>query len=99
MKDLSALGARRDVVLVVVLLESLLIACIGGAVGWLAGHGIGVACADMVEERTGLQIGFFNTITVYELTLIPGLVLLATLAGIIPAFVAYRTDVSKNLGA
>ncbi len=96
---MRALGARRDVVLLVVLLESLLIACIGGAVGWFAGHGIGVACADMVEERTGLQIGFFNTITIYELTLIPGLVLLATLAGIIPAFVAYRTDVSKNLGA
>ena len=70
---MRALGARRDVVLLVVLLESLLIACIGGAVGWFAGHGIGVACADLVEERTGLQIGFFNTITVYELTLIPGL--------------------------
>lgn len=95
---MRALGARRDVVLFVVLLESLLIAGIGGMAGWLAGHGIGVACADMVEARTGLQIGFFNTITIYELMLIPGLVLLATLAGIIPAFVAYRTDVSKNLG-
>ncbi len=96
---MRALGARRDIVLFVVLLESLLIAILGGMLGWFAGHAVGVACADMVEERTGLQIGFFNTITAYELTLIPGLVVLATLAGIIPALVAYRTDVSKNLGA
>ncbi len=96
---MRALGARRDVVLRVVLLESMLIAILGGVIGWFAGHAVGVACADMVEERTGLQIGFLNTITVYELTLIPGLVILATLAGIIPALVAYRTDVSRNLGA
>lgn len=96
---MRALGARRDVVLVVVLLESMLIAILGGAIGWFAGHAIGVACSDLVEERTGLQIGFLNTITAYELTLIPGLVILATLAGIIPALVAYRTDVSRNLGA
>ncbi len=94
---MRALGARRGVVLLVVLLESFLIAIIGGAVGWFAGHAIGIACSDMVEQRTGLQIGFFNTITWYELTLIPGLTVLATIAGIIPALAAYRTDVSKNL--
>ena len=85
-------------ILLVVLLESLLIAIGGGLLGWLAGHGIGWACSSLVEDRTGVQIGFLNTITVYEWALIPGLMLLATLAGIIPAFVAYRTNVSQNLG-
>lgn len=94
---MRALGARRDVVLMVVLLESLLIAVIGGAVGWIVGHALGVAASGEVERNTGLQIGFFNTITSYEAMLIPGLMLLATLAGIVPALVAYRTDVSKNL--
>ncbi len=96
---MRALGARRDVVLIVVLLESLLIAICGGAFGWFLGHAIGVLGSGEVERRTGIQVGFLNTITVYEALLIPGLIVLATIAGIIPALVAYRTDVSKNLGA
>ncbi len=95
---MRALGARRDVVLMVVLLESLLIAIGGGVLGWLAGHTIGLFSSGLVEDRTGVQIGFLNTITFYEWALIPGLMLLATLAGILPAFVAYRTNVARNLG-
>jgi putative ABC transport system permease protein len=93
---MRALGARRDVVLCVILLESLLIALGGGLLGWFAGHGIGAAASPLVEERTGIQIGFF-TMTSYEWYIVPGLILLAVLAGIIPALVAYRTDVSKSL--
>ncbi len=96
---MRALGARRDVVLLVVLLESFLISVFGGSIGWIAGHALGVAASDQVEKNTGLQIGFLNTITLYEVLLIPGLMLLAILAGIVPALVAYRTDVSRNLGA
>lgn len=95
---MRALGARRDVVVSIVLLESLLIAVGGGLIGWVAGHSIGVACSSMVESRTGITIGFLNTVTTNELLLIPGLVVLATIAGIVPAFVAYRTNVSQNLG-
>ncbi len=95
---MRALGARRDAVMIVVLLESMLIAIAGGLMGWLLGHGIGVACSGLIEERTGIQVGFFNTMTLVEWLLVPGLVGLATLAGIIPALVAYRTDVSENLG-
>ena len=84
--------------MIVVLLESMLIAIAGGLMGWLLGHGIGVACSGLIEERTGIQVGFFNTMTLVEWLLVPGLVGLATLAGIIPALVAYRTDVSENLG-
>ncbi len=100
-KDIAvmrALGARRDVVMAVVLLESLLIAVGGGLVGWVAGHAVGVVFSGMVEGETGITITFLNTLTFYEWLLVPGLVVLATLAGILPAVVAYRTDVSQNLG-
>ncbi|MCA9193659.1 MAG: ABC transporter permease [Planctomycetales bacterium] len=96
---MRALGARRDVVLFVVLLESLLIACLGGLLGWLAGHSLGAVASSMIEYRSGVRVTFVNTITYYELWLIPGLVILATIAGVVPAFVAYQTNVSKNLGA
>ncbi len=95
---MRALGAPRDKILMIILMESLLIALGGGLMGWLAGHAIGYFSSSIVEDRTGVQIGFLNTLTVYELALVPGLMLLATLAGIVPAFVAYRTNVSQNLG-
>jgi putative ABC transport system permease protein len=95
---MRALGARRGVIMTVVLLESLLIAFGGGLIGWLVGHGIGVACSGLVERLTGIQIGFFNTMTPIEWTLLPGLVALATIAGAVPAMAAYRTNVSENLG-
>jgi putative ABC transport system permease protein len=94
---MRALGASRDVVLLVILLEALLIALIGGGLGWLVGHGIGWAASPAVEARTGIRVGLLNATTAWELVLIPGLIVLATLAGLIPALSAYRTDVSRNL--
>jgi putative ABC transport system permease protein len=94
---MRALGARRDTVVGIILLESLLIAFAGGALGWFLGHATGVVLSSEVEARTGIQVGFFNTITATELMIVPGLILLATIAGIIPAIVAYRTNVSQNL--
>lgn len=96
---MRALGARRDVVLIVVLLESLLIAVGGGLLGWIAGHAIAAACSPLVEMRTGIRIGFFSSITTAEAALVPALMLLAALAGIVPALVAYRTNVSKYLAS
>ncbi|GIW98630.1 MAG: peptide ABC transporter permease [Pirellulaceae bacterium] len=94
---MRALGARRDVVLMIVLLESLLIAVGGGLLGWLGGHALAALSSPVVEARTGIRISFFNSITWVELSLVPGIVVLATLAGIVPALAAYRTDVSKHL--
>lgn len=96
---MRALGARRDVVLMVVMLESLLIAVGGGVLGWVAGHAIAAANSGFVEDRTGIRVTFFNSMTYTESILVPGLVLLAVIAGIIPALVAYRTNVSKHLAS
>lgn len=95
---MRALGASRDVVLSVILLESLLIAFGGGFLGWLAGHAVGAAFSPEVEARTGIQVSFL-TITSHEWFIIPGLIVLAALAGIVPALVAYRTNVSENLAS
>ncbi len=94
---MRALGARRDVVLMIVLAESMLIAFGGGLLGWVAGHGLAALFSPLVEQRTGIQIGFLSSITRVELTLVPGIVILATIAGIVPALAAYRTDVSRHL--
>jgi putative ABC transport system permease protein len=46
-----------------------------------------------------VAVGFLQFAPVSELILIPGLVLLASLVGFLPALAAYRTDVGKALTA
>ena len=95
---MRALGARRDVIFSIILLESLIISVLGGVIGWVSAHIIATSYSGMVEARTGLQITFFS-ISEYELLLVPGLLVLAAAAGILPAMSAYQTDVSENLSS
>ncbi|WP_153555987.1 ABC transporter permease [Roseimaritima sediminicola] len=95
---MRALGARRDTVTTVILLESLLIAVIGGVSGWLLAHGAIWLAGGYIEAQTGIRPGLFST-SQYELVILPLVLALAALAGLLPAMVAYRTDVTKNLSA
>lgn len=93
---MRALGARRDTVLTIILLESLLTAVGGAVIGWFAAHLAMYAAGGYIEEHTGAQVSLL-TVTRPELMVIPLVLLLAALAGLLPALVGYRTDVSKNL--
>ncbi len=95
---MRALGARRDTVTMIILCESLIIAVIGGVCGWLIAHLAIWLASGRIEDQTGVQIGMFTTST-YELYVLPLVVLLALLAGFLPAYSAYRTDVGSNLAA
>lgn len=96
---MRALGARRGTVMLVVLLESILLALGGGAIGWLAGHLLIGACGPLITGYTGVEMGFLQFAPLYELILIPGLIVLASLVGYLPALTAYQTDVGKALTA
>ena len=80
----------------IVLAESILLSLVGGLAGVLLGHGLVALVSPYVVERTGIALGIFE-FDWQELVLIPGLVLLASLVGFLPALAAYRTDVSKAL--
>lgn len=95
---MRALGARRDAVTMIILLESVLIALIGSVVGWLLAHTAILLASPYIEEYTGVWAGFL-TVSGYEFFVLPLVLLLAILAGLLPAAVAYRTDVSRNLAA
>jgi putative ABC transport system permease protein len=95
---MRALGARREAVTGVILLESLLIAVIGGICGWILAHLAITIASPAIEARTGVQSTFF-TVSSYEWLVLPLVLILAALAGLLPAMVAYRTDVSRNLAA
>jgi putative ABC transport system permease protein len=73
-----------------------LLALGGGLAGWLLGHAGIAALSPAIAERTGVVLGFAHFVPL-ELRIIPGLILLAAVAGFLPALVAYRTDVAKTL--
>ena len=93
---MRALGAGRGTVLACVLLEAVLLAGLGGLVGWVLGHGVVAAIAPWVTEHAGVAVGFLSG-SPAELLLVPLLVGLAILAALIPALSAYRTDVARWL--
>lgn len=94
---MRALGASRDHVTLIILLESVLIAVIGGFIGWFAGHAVGPLANAWTEPATGVRIDFFSVNSEMELYIVPGLIVLGTLAGVIPAMAAYRTSVARSL--
>ena len=103
---IRALGAGRVTVMTIVLLEAILLAVLGGAVGVLLGHSAIGAFASVIADNTGVMIHFLEPAPSAdfggwrvspELVVIPALILLAVLVGFLPALVAYRTDVSRAL--
>jgi putative ABC transport system permease protein len=93
---MRALGASRGAVMAIVLVESILLSLGGGLIGMALGHGVLGLVSPYVVERTGVSLSAFE-FDWTELVLIPGLLILASLVGFLPALSAYRTDVAKSL--
>lgn len=94
---MRALGASRDHITAIILVESVLIAVGGGAIGWIVGHAVGPLSNAWTEKATGVRIDFFSINSTQEPFIVPGLIVIGILAGIIPALAAYRTSVAKSL--
>jgi putative ABC transport system permease protein len=93
---MRALGASRNAVTGIVLVESILLSLGGGLLGVFIGHALIGLASPYVVDATGVTLNAFQ-FDWQELVLIPGLVLLASLVGFLPALAAYRTDVAKAL--
>lgn len=93
---MRALGASRMSVLLIVLMESILLSLAGGLLGIFLGHALLALAAPYVEFHAGVRLAFLE-FDPWEVAVIPSLVLLAALAGLLPAITAYRTDVAKSL--
>jgi putative ABC transport system permease protein len=95
---MRALGARRRTILVLVLLESCTITLMGGLLGLMGGYGIAQVGAQIIAERGGLVL-HPPVWTLLQPLVLAGVVLMGAFAGLIPAMMAYRTEVAENLAS
>jgi putative ABC transport system permease protein len=95
---LRALGATRTRILTLICVEAGLIGLIGGVLGIVGGHLVAAGGSAYMNRLLGQSIPWFATDR-YELLYLAGVVLIAVLAGLVPALKAYRTPVATNLVA
>jgi putative ABC transport system permease protein len=93
---MRALGARRFTVMSIILLESILLSLGGGILGILLGHTLVGCIAPWISQYTGIIVHAWD-FRLSECFLIPGLVMLASIVGFLPAAVAYKQDVATSL--
>ncbi|EEF61715.1 ABC transporter permease [Pedosphaera parvula] len=93
---LRALGAHRDMIFSMIVLESATIAALGMLIGFGVYFGIMTFAAEIVRSKTGVVIDPMAGNLVLLWTPL-GMIGISALAGLIPAFKAYRTDVAENL--
>lgn len=93
---LRALGATRATVFSAIVIESTTITALGAAVGFVVYAAILGVAAAVVRAQTGVVLTVFTWDPALWVT--PAIVvLLGALAGLVPAFKAYRTDVAEHL--
>lgn len=93
---MRALGASRGKIFGIIILEGLFISLIGAVLGIFAGHFAVYLFSPVISAKTGILMTGL-TFNIFELYLVLGTIILASLVSILPAVKAYRTDVAKNL--
>jgi putative ABC transport system permease protein len=93
---MRALGARRTTILRIVLMESATLAAAGGVAGLFGGHGVAYLGASWLAGR-GVLVGDPFAFGTLEPIVLVSVLLLGLLAGLLPAVLAYRTEVAENL--
>ncbi len=93
---LRSLGARRRTVFGAIVFESTVIALLGSLLGYAVYAAILGAAVVVVQQQTGVLLEVFRFHPALVWTPV-GMVVLGALAGLLPAFKAYATDVATHL--
>lgn len=93
---LRSLGARRKTVFTVIVLEAASIAVLGVIVGFIVYGTIFTSASAIIRAQTGIVLDLLHLHPVFVVAPVC-VVLLGVVAGLVPAFKAYRTDVATNL--
>jgi ABC-type antimicrobial peptide transport system permease subunit len=80
-------------------LEAGLVALFGSILGLILGHGVNAVGAWYMAEHYGEFLGYNYIELVFEAGYIIAVIVLAIIAGLVPAMKAYRSPVATNLVA
>jgi len=94
---MRALGASAFEIVGSVLIEAFWVTVLGIGFGWLLGNGVCWCIGLYLIKQYGLAIGVFGLPTSEELVAFSTVALVGILAGIVPAWQAYRSDVARDL--
>jgi len=93
---MRALGASAYEIFGAILIEAFWVTLLGIGAGWLLGGAATYGLSMFLSTRYGMSIGAFtlarDALNAYCIILLVGLI-----AGILPAWQAYRTDVARDL--
>jgi putative ABC transport system permease protein len=93
---LRALGARKATVFAAIVMEATTITALGAVVGFVVYGAILAAAFVVVRAQTGVVLDAVRLDPALWMTP-AGMIAIGALAGLVPAFKAYRTDVVSNL--
>lgn len=93
---MRALGASAPEIFGAVLLEAFWVTVLGIGAGWLLGNVVSWGLGLYLSQRVGLMITAFS-LTNEEIGAFAVVAIVGLLAGILPAWQAYRTDVARDL--
>jgi putative ABC transport system permease protein len=96
---LRALGATRKTVLALICIEAGLVALIGSILGVLLGHAVNAAVGWYMLNYFGENLSYNLSELLNEGLYVIAVIVLAIIAGLVPALKAYRTPVATNLVA
>ncbi len=99
MQDIAimrALGATQKRIVLLICLEAGGIGAAGAILGLLAGHLMVAAAAGYMQATAGVHVNWI-LVSPAELIYAGSVVILATIAGVVPALKAYRVPVADNL--
>jgi putative ABC transport system permease protein len=93
---MRALGASRRTVFSVIVLEAVSIASLGAFLGWFVYAAILGSARAVIRTQTGVVLDAYRVDPVLILAPL-AIILIGSLAGVVPAIKAYRTGVAENL--
>jgi putative ABC transport system permease protein len=95
---MRALGASAPEIFGAVLIEAFLVSVIGIACGWVFGKTASFALAQYISREYGFTISGLST-SFEELQFFAAVAVVGLIAGILPAWQAYRVDIAQDLAA
>ena len=95
---MRALGAGRKRILLLIMLEAGFITLAGCILGFLTGHSIVAVTSPVLTSVAGIYVDAF-TVSPQQIYVLLLFTFTGTILGLIPAFKAYRTEVTDHLSS